>query len=238
MVVTPSAGRLHLRNSVGNQENINQLSDVVCLVWFCFLFLLFSFFQWDLAFLSNNCALSLSNLFYSFMNSPQPDLDWKYISWQSRRLHPPPSLPAAWWDASVSILQEGTKVDLRNVPHTSLLCGPHQMGSVAAFLKPAHSCRLLRWQWSWRNEIFMLPKKWMDTPGWRVCRFIQLRPGLIKLLAVRQVMLISFASARPWVCLSFTHTNSEKDLFESPLSQRLWSPSRQVCGDAEEVPLL
>lgn len=36
----------------------------------------------------------------------------------------------------------------------------------------------------------------MDTPGRRVCRFIQLKPGLIKLLAARQVTVIFLTSAQ------------------------------------------
>lgn len=43
----------------------------------------------------------------------------------------------------------------------------------------------------------------MDTRGRRACRFIQLRLGLIKLLAVRQVTVIFSTRARP---LTVSHT--------------------------------
>lgn len=40
-------------------------------------------------------------------------------------------------------------------------------------------------------------KKRMDIPGRRTCRFIQVRPGLIKLLAAGQVTVIFFTTTRP-----------------------------------------
>lgn len=76
-------------------------------------------------------------------------------------------------------------------------------------------------------------RKRMDTLGWRVCLFIQLRPSLIKLLAARQVTAIFFTSAR----LRLKQSKTKRRWMQKSSKRRLGSPTGHVCAGAAGAPV-